>query len=148
AAAHEREFEILSQQFPRLLDDKMGGGRAMLSKRVLQYAPVLGNPAAPAGTQQFARELGFNAAIFAPMIREDRVIGAIGTVRRGTEPFDDKQVALIKAFADQAVIAVENVRLFEAEQHRTRELSEALEQQTATADVLRVISSSPAELQP
>src|SRR5262249_36421095 len=148
AAAHELEFETLNQQFPRPLDESTGSGLAMLSKQVVQFAPVLGNPAAPPATQQFARELGFNAVIYAPMIRDDKVIGAIGTVRDGAEPFSDKQIALIKAFADQAVIAVENVRLFDEVQARTRDLSEALERQTATSEVLQVISSSPGELAP
>src|SRR5262245_42682542 len=148
AAADELELKRLTQQFPRPLDGTSGGGRAMLSKQVLQFAPVLGNPAAPLVTQRAAREMGFNAVIFAPMIREDKVIGAIATARRGAEPFDDKQIALIKTFADQAVIAIENVRLFDEVQARTRELSEALEQQTATSEVLGVISRSPGELEP
>jgi signal transduction histidine kinase len=147
AAAHELEFETLNQQFPRPLDRSTGSGLAMLSKQVLQFAPVLGNPAAPPATQQFARELGFNAVIYAPMIRDDKVIGAIGTVRSGAEPFNDKQIALIKAFADQAVIAVENVRLFDEVQARTEELSESLRQQTATAEVLKTISRSAFDLQ-
>jgi GAF domain-containing protein len=148
AAAHDLEFETLNKQFPRPLDETWGAGRAMLSKQVLQLAPVLGNPDAPHATQQFARELGFDAVIFAPMIRENRVLGAIGAARHGSAPFDDRQIALIKGFADQAAIAIENVRLFDEVQARTRALSEALEQQTATSDVLQVISGSPGELEP
>ena len=141
AAGDELEFKQLSRHFPQALDENTGGGRAMITKQVLQFVPVLGNPAAPPATQQFARDLGFNSVIFAPMIRSGRVIGAISTARREPKAFDDKQVALIKAFADQAVIAIENVRQF-------NETNEALELQTATSEVLKVISSSPGELEP
>ena len=127
AAAHDGEFERLKQQFPRPLDEHMGSGRAMLSKQVIQFAPVLDDSTAPPATRQFARDLGFNAVIFAPMIWEDRVIGVIGTARREPKPFDEKQVALIKAFADQAVIAIENVRLFDEIQDKNRQLAEASE---------------------
>jgi GAF domain-containing protein len=141
AAAQGEEFERLSQYFPRPLDENTGPGRAMTTKQVLQFAPVLGNSAAPPGTHQFARDLDFNSVIYAPMIRGDHVVGVIGTARRESTPFDEEQVALIRAFAAQAVIAIENTRLL-------NELRESLQQQTATADVLKVISSSPGELEP
>ena len=83
-----------------------------------------------------------------PLLREGESIGAIVLRRTEVRPFSDKQIALLQTFADQAVIAIGNVRLFEEVQARTRDLTESLEQQTATADVLKVISASPGELEP
>ena len=94
------------------------------------------------------RKLGYRTMLGVPLLREEMPIGIVLLMRRVVRPFTDKQIELATTFADQAAIAIENVRLFEAEQERTRELTETLEQQTATSEVLRVISSSPGELEP
>jgi signal transduction histidine kinase len=83
-----------------------------------------------------------------PLLREGIAIGAIHVRRPQVRPFSDKQIALLKTFASQAVIAIENVRLFKELQDRNRQLTEALEQQTATGEILRVIASSPTDIQP
>src|SRR6185295_10751455 len=83
-----------------------------------------------------------------PLLREGRAIGIVAVTRATPGAFTDKQLALLQTFADQAVIAIENVRLFKEIEARNRELTEALKQQTATAEILRVISSSPTDVQP
>jgi two-component system, NtrC family, sensor kinase len=82
-----------------------------------------------------------------PLLREGMPLGAFVLMRKTVRPFTDEQINLVARFADQAVIAIENARLFESEQQRTRELTEALQQQTATADVFKVISRSTFDLQ-
>ncbi len=91
---------------------------------------------------------GLRTMLSLPLLRGDEAIGSLSIRRTEVRPFTDKQIELATTFADQAVIAIENVRLFDEVQARTRDLSEALEQQTATSEVLQVISSSPGDLEP
>jgi transcriptional regulator with GAF, ATPase, and Fis domain len=95
-----------------------------------------------------ARRLGFHTMLSVPLMREGVAIGAIQLPRTEVRLFTERQVALLKTFADQAVIAVENVRLFKELEARNHDLTEALEQQTATAEILRVISRSQTDVQP
>src|SRR5262249_28856585 len=97
--------------------------------------------------REIALRSGVHTALGIPLLRDDIAIGSLVLRRKVVRPFDEKQIALLQTFADQAVIAIENTRLFEAEQASKRDLTEALEQQTATADVLKVISRSALDVQ-
>ena len=121
-------------------------GRTVLERQVIQVSDVLADPEYALIEGQSLG--GFRTSLGVPLLREAIPIGVIILTRSTVRPFTDKQIDLATTFADQAVIAIENVRLFDEVQSRTRELSEALAQQTATSEVLQVISSSPGELEP
>ena len=120
-------------------------GRTLLEGRTVHIPDVLADPEYSAPNQQLG---AFRAALGVPMLRDGIAIGVFMIARRTPRAFTDKQIELATTFADQALIAIENVRLFDEVQARTRELSEALERQTATSEVLQAISGSPGELEP
>ena len=122
-------------------------GRVAADRRALHLTDL-----GPAFQAEFPESvmasLGMRAALCTPLLREDALIGVVLIRRREARPFTDKQIALLQTFADQAVIAIENVRLFKALEDKNRVVTEALDQQTATSEILRVISSSPTDVQP
>src|SRR5262249_51714450 len=120
--------------------------RSILSGTVEEIPDVHADPAYE--HRDTAKIINYRSIVAGPMVKEGRLIGAIAMGRSQTGRFPDWQINLLKTFADQAVIAIENVRLFDEVQARNRELTESLEQQTTTSEILRVISSSPTDVQP
>jgi GAF domain-containing protein len=123
-------------------------GRAVLDRLTIHIADMqAASDEYPEGSEN-ARRLGHRTTLVVPLLHAGEAIGAIAVRRTEVRPFTDRQVELLKTFADQAVIAIENVRLFKELEARNRDLTESLDRQTATAEILRAISQAPADVQP
>ncbi|MSP40213.1 MAG: GAF domain-containing protein [Deltaproteobacteria bacterium] len=121
---------------------------AALERRTIHVTDLLTAPEFSPPALEIYRKENARTVLSVPMLLKDRLVGVMTTWRREVRPFSDKQIDLVKTFAAQAVIAIENVRLFNELDTRNRQLTEALEQQTAPSEILRVIASSPTDIQP
>jgi GAF domain-containing protein len=147
AATHNFTPEVLNKLFktyPARPDRSTAAGRAVLDGEIIHLPDLLADP-------EYSHELAlagnWRASLAVPMLRDGKPVGAISVGKAEAVPFSQRQIQLLTTFADQAVIAIENVRLFTELQVSNRDLSESLQQQTATADVLKVISRSTFDLQ-
>jgi GAF domain-containing protein len=143
---HSSEMVRFMQDHPLEISRGNVAGRAILERRIIQIPDVQTDPEFT--FLEAARVAGVRTNLGVPLLREGSPVGVIVLQRRKVAPFTDKQIELVQTFADQAVIAIENVRLFDEVQARTTALSEALEQQTAASEVLGIISRSPGSCSP
>jgi GAF domain-containing protein/anti-sigma regulatory factor (Ser/Thr protein kinase) len=123
-------------------------GRAFIDRKPVHVHDVMQAKKEFPASYAIGERIGFRTLLAVPLLREDKAIGALVMRRREVRPFTQNQIDLVVLFADQAAIAIENTRLFEEVQTRNRELTEALEQQTATGTILRAIAASPTDVQP
>src|SRR5258707_322732 len=146
-SAHHGPIPIGLEKWP--INRNWTAGRAFVDRKPVHVHDLLSSEGHdfPEG-REMSRRMGHRSILSVPLLREAEGIGTIVLRRSEVNPFTDKHIALLQTFADQAVIAIGNVRLFEEVQARTEDLRESLEFQTATSDVLKVISSSPDSLQP
>src|SRR5437867_3159545 len=131
--------DSLRRVYPMRPGRGAAGARAILTRAVVHIPDLREDP--EYALRDLVQALDFRSVLAVPMLREGKPIGTINVHKGDPEPFSESQIALLQTFADQAVIAVENVRLF-------NETKEALERQTATSEILQVISSSPTDIQP
>jgi GAF domain-containing protein len=144
--AHHGPIPLDLEEWP--IERGWVSGRAFIERKPVHVHDLQASVNEYPDGSKAALRLGHRTVLAVPLLRQDEAIGVLQIRRNEVKPFTDKQIELIQTFADQAVIAIENARLFDEVQARTRELSESLEQQTATSEVLKVISSSPGELEP
>ena len=139
-------LEMNRRAYPAPPSRRSAAARAILERGFVQIPDINADPDYVLGPMAVVGN--YRSVVAVPILRNGLAIGAIAVARAQAGVLPDPQIELLKTFADQAAIAIENVRLFVAEQQRTRELTELLEQQRATSEVLGVISSSPGELEP
>ena len=154
-SSHDEADAALRARFPQPLDSREAHAQTIRARAPLNIADAVNDPRLPEVQQTSAYARGFRSLVLVPLIHQDAAIGAIGVSRREPGGFTGDEIALLQTFADQAVIAIENVRLFTELQQKNEALTEAhaqvtesLEQQTATSEILKVISSSPTDVQP
>src|ERR1700730_15941310 len=140
-------LEVFARGFPRQADEETAAGRAIMRRAIVHIPDVLVDAGYGGFGLALAEAGSYRSILAVPMLRDGNAIGAIAVAREQIGPFPGPQIGLLQTFADQAVIAIENVRLFDAEKQRTHELTASLQQQTATADVLKVISRSAFDLE-
>ena len=132
----------LRTMYPFPIDNETGTGMVVAERRALHYADAIADVDVPPRVRQGAERIGARSVVFAPLLRESQGIGAIFVSRDVVAPFTDHEITLLKTFADQAVIAIENARLFQELQSRTEQLGESVEQFRALAEVSQAVNST------